>query len=99
SNHYCDRFCHPAILQFCNARGRGPFSMIRMHRFIVVAAAVGAVTASLSAQQPAPGTARALSPIDLTGNWVSIVTEDWRFRMVTPPPKDYASVPLNAAAR
>ena len=30
---------------------------------------------------------------------MSIVTEDWRFRMVTPPPKDYASVPLNAAAR
>ena len=37
--------------------------------------------------------------IDLTGNWVSIVTEDWRFRMVTPPKGDYASVPLNAAAR
>jgi hypothetical protein len=54
---------------------------------------------SLSAQQPAPGTARAVSPIDLTGNWVSIVTEDWRFRMVTPPKGDYASVPLNAAAR
>jgi len=30
---------------------------------------------------------------------VSIVTEDWRFRMVTPPKGDYASVPLNAAAR
>jgi len=54
---------------------------------------------SLAAQQPAPGTPRALSPIDLTGNWVSIVTEDWRFRMVTPPKGDYASVPLNGAAR
>ena len=52
----------------------------------------------LAAQPPAQ-TPRSLAPIDLTGNWVSIVTEDWRFRMVTPPKGDYASVPLNAAAR
>ena len=36
-----------------------------------------------------------MAPIDLTGYWVSIVTEDWRFRMVTPPKGDFASVPLN----
>src|SRR5215467_36097 len=70
-----------------------------MRRFVFAALATGALSASLVAQAPAPGTARGLSPIDLTGNWVSIVTEDWRFRMVTPPAKDYASVPLNAAAR
>jgi hypothetical protein len=70
--------------------------MNRRIGFIFVLAISGV---SLGAQQPAPGTARAISPIDLTGNWVSIVTEDWRFRMVTPPAKDYASVPLNGAAR
>src|ERR1051325_3055069 len=59
---------------------------------------VFALGASLAAQQPAP-TPRSQAPIDLTGNWVSIVTEDWRFRMVTPPKGDYASVPLNPAAR
>src|SRR5213593_3698798 len=42
-----------------------------------------------------PQTPRAMAPIDLTGYWVSIVTEDWRFRMVTPPKGDFASVPLN----
>src|SRR5207342_3153906 len=73
--------------------------MYRMRRVLLIAIAVGALGVAVRAQAPAPGTARALSPIDLTGNWVSIVTEDWRFRMVTPPPKDYASVPLNAAAR
>src|SRR5438874_4788605 len=73
--------------------------MNRLQRFVLIAFGFGAVCAALSAQAPAPGTPRALSPIDLTGNWVSIVTEDWRFRMVTPPAKDYASVPLNAAAR
>src|SRR4030095_16954496 len=36
--------------------------------------------------------ARPGAPIDLTGYWVSIVTEDWRFRMVTPPKGDYDSV-------
>jgi len=28
--------------------------------------------------------ARAAAPVDLTGTWISIVTEDWRYRMVTP---------------
>ena len=37
------------------------------------------------------------APIDLTGYWVSIVTEDWRFRMVTPPKGDYPNFLLNPA--
>lgn len=51
------------------------------------------------AAPPAPRTPKAQAPIDLTGYWVSIVTEDWRYRMVTPPKGDYASVPLNPAGR
>ncbi len=47
----------------------------------------------------APASAEAAAPIDLTGYWVSLVTEDWRFRMVTPAAKDYASVPISAAGR
>lgn len=43
-----------------------------------------------------PPTAQAQAPIDLTGYWVSVVTEDWRWRMLTPAKGDYASVPLNA---
>jgi len=42
---------------------------------------------------------RAGSPKDFTGYWVSIVTEDWRWRMVTPAKGDYDSVPLNAEGR
>jgi hypothetical protein len=48
-------------------------------------------------QPPAPS--RASAPVDLTGYWVSLVTEDWRYRMTTPPKGDYAGVPLNAAGR
>jgi hypothetical protein len=39
------------------------------------------------------------APIDLTGYWVSVVTEDWRFRMVTPPKGDFPNVPLNPAGQ
>ncbi len=43
----------------------------------------------------APQDPRAAAPVDLTGYWVAAITEDWRFRMVTPPKGDFASVPLN----
>ena len=49
------------------------------------------------AQQPQ--TAKSSAPIDLTGYWVSIVTEDWRYRMVTPAPGDYQGVPMTPEAR
>src|SRR5262245_7205733 len=44
-----------------------------------------------------PPIGRAAAPIDLTGYWVSIVTEDWRYRMVTPAKGDFASIPTNPA--
>ena len=47
----------------------------------------------------APVSPRASAGADLTGYWVSLVTEDWRFRMVTPQKGDYASVPLNPEGR
>ncbi len=46
-----------------------------------------------------PPTGKAAAPEDLAGYWVSLVTEDWRYRMVTPPKGDYASVPLNPEGR
>ena len=49
-------------------------------------------------QQP-PLSPRAIAPRDFTGYWVSVVTEDWRWRMVTPAKGDYDSVPLNAEGR
>jgi hypothetical protein len=63
---------------------------------------MGALPASIFAQAPAqasPKSAQASAPEDLTGNWVSIVTEDYRWRMVTPLKGDSASVPLNAEGR
>ena len=45
-----------------------------------------------------PENPKAAAPIDLTGYWVSVVDEDWRFRMVVPPPRDYEGVPMTPAA-
>jgi hypothetical protein len=46
-----------------------------------------------------PPSPKAAAPIDLTGYWVSVVSEDWRWRMITPPKGDYANIPVNAEAR
>ena len=43
--------------------------------------------------------AQASAPVDLTGYWVALVTEDWRWRMVTPKKGDFPSIPLNPAGR
>jgi hypothetical protein len=50
------------------------------------------------AQEDAPS-ARAQAPIDITGHWVSLITDDWVYRMITPAKGDYSYVPLNAAGR
>jgi len=70
---------------------------------MTVASAVLLAAMSLYAQGPGgapqtPQTAQAAAPIDLTGYWVSVVTGDWRFRMVTPLKGDYTSMPMNAEA-
>lgn len=46
-----------------------------------------------------PRTAKASALYDITGYWVSVVTEDWRYRMITPVKGDYSGVLLNPAAR
>jgi hypothetical protein len=46
-----------------------------------------------------PQTGRAAAPKDLTGYWVSVVTEHWHLRMMVPPKGDFAMLPLNAEAR
>jgi hypothetical protein len=49
---------------------------------------------------PAAGTTpKAAAPVDLSGNWVSVVSEDWLQRMLMPPRGDYAGVPLTLEGR
>ena len=46
-----------------------------------------------------PKTAKAGALYDVTGYWVSVITEDLRFRMVTPLKGDYTGVVLNEQGR
>jgi hypothetical protein len=48
---------------------------------------------------PVVATPKAAAPEDLTGYWVALITEDWRYRMITPAKGDYESIPLNAAGK
>ena len=47
---------------------------------------------------PPPPSAKASAPLDLTGYWVSVVNEDWRFRMITPAKGDYGGIPITKEA-
>jgi hypothetical protein len=66
-----------------------------MRAFLVAAF----VTLSVGGQERAASTAKASAPIDITGYWVAFVTEDWRFRMITPRKGDYQPVPITPEAR
>jgi len=78
-----------------------------MTRNLVLAALITA--ACLCAQEeetsppvakPAPQkSAREEAPIDLTGYWTAVVTQDWRWRMVTPKRGDFPGIPLNPEGR
>ena len=53
-----------------------------------------------AAQAPAAAaTGRSQAPYDLSGTWVALVTDDWRYRMLTPPKGNADFMPVNAEAR
>jgi hypothetical protein len=62
-----------------------------------------AASASLRAQAPAaagpPRSPRAEAPFDPTGYWVSLITDDWRYRMLTPPKGNVDYLPVTAEGR
>jgi len=85
-------------------RGRAIALLCIVAGFVLLG--VGAPVRSASAQAPGPSgppsaapKAKAAALIDLTGYWVSIVDDEWRWRMMTPTKGDYSFVPLNAEGR
>jgi hypothetical protein len=76
-----------------------------MTRALASLALVLAVSAGVHAQRGGSedpqlrlASARDAAPIDITGNWVAYVTENWRYRMVTPPKGEYRRIPSSPAA-
>jgi hypothetical protein len=60
---------------------------------------------TLAQNRPAPAptgpppTPKAAAAVDLTGTWVSVINDEWRWRMITPAKGDVSFVPVNAEAR
>jgi hypothetical protein len=72
-----------------------------MKYFLLICSTVALLittTASVLAQPSIPQ-GRLGASVDLTGTWVSIITEDWQWRMVTPQIGDFSSIPENDAAK
>jgi hypothetical protein len=70
-----------------------------IHKIKSLVLVVSAAWCMAASAADAPVTAREAAPHDLTGNWVSIVTEDWRYRMVTAPRGDFLGLPLTPMAQ
>ncbi len=82
-----DRHRQPALRTACAAVGLGLLTLCGPR-------VLRAQNAGDEAQS-----ARVQQPIDVSGHWVSLVTRDWRFRMVLPAPGDYQGIPINMAAK
>jgi hypothetical protein len=76
-------------------------TMGRPASILTVAAALVAVLGAQTPPpaRPTPQTPKEAAPLDITGNWVAVVTEDWRWRMLVPKKGDYSSVPLSPEGR
>jgi len=82
--------------------GTGPLWAAQPGAAAAAAAAAARATTGLgSASRPAarPPTAQAQAPFDPSGYWVSLITENWRWRMVVPGKGEYADVPINLRAK
>jgi hypothetical protein len=78
---------------------QGSLGLAAAVTLVWVAGFAGSVAVRAQGRGGPPPTPRQGAVLDLTGQWVSVITEDWRWRMVTPPKGDTASVPLNPAGR
>jgi hypothetical protein len=62
---------------------------------LVALVAAGATSAQTARPQQTKSTSpREGARADFTGYWVSVISEDWRWRMVTPARGDFASIPF-----
>ena len=83
--------------------GKGRMGWVGGKGWMVAMACLLASPAAIHAQQRGgrgtPAAPREAAAIDLTGYWVSVITEDWKYRMVTPRKGVFDSLTLNAEGR
>jgi hypothetical protein len=76
---------------------------LRLNASCLVVPFMLAITGGVSAQEGAGGpmaaSAREAAAFDPTGQWVAIISEDWRWRMITPARGDFPGIPMNLEAQ
>jgi hypothetical protein len=75
-----------------------PSAMSLIFSLLVLPAGLHAQARGARGDQ-APASPQTAAPIDLTGYWVSLITDNWTYRVITPAKGDYLYLPLNAEAR
>jgi hypothetical protein len=73
-----------------------PLTILAVVFLLVSPLAAQAPPTGRGAPPPAP---RESAAVDLTGYWVSVIVEDWKWRMVTPKKGIFEGIPLNAEGR
>jgi hypothetical protein len=71
---------------------------MRILNVALILAAAGSLFAQGQGKNAPPPAGRSGAAIDLTGTWVSMIVDEWRFR-VSPQKGDIPYLPLNAEAR
>src|SRR5437867_3969462 len=96
TSYECDYYYHSLLLAFHKVNRSVMRFCSSLVLFVVLLGSLNGHTQGRGGGPPPA--ARAPAPFDMTGYWVSIVSEDWRWRMF-PNKGDYAGVPLNAEGR
>src|SRR6187402_1462961 len=95
AGHRGDRY-RPGIVRAVECAPMGSGTFARGH--LAIAIALAAVTLPLTAEAqrgpggPPPRSPRSAAPVDLTGQWVSLITEEWRQRQFTGAKGDFGSL-------
>ena len=93
--------CEVAFAGRRNRSVAGPSArVLRLVRTGLTIGAMWIAVATAAGAQPPQG-GRIGAPVDFTGTWVSVVTEDWEARMTPPVKGDYTTIEqvMNAQAR
>jgi hypothetical protein len=75
--------------------------MTTVRKYLPAILIISILPVCLQAQQrgEAPLTGRSAAPFDITGYWVALVTDDWRYRMLTPPKGNVDYIPISPEGR
>lgn len=87
----------PAQVRPLTSHGRGRFGVARLA--VLLCLGLPAATLAQGGRVRVAPAARAAAPIDLTGYWTAVLTEDWHVRMLTAPRGDFGSGPPGAVAQ